>query len=609
MCISPIDQVHERDDREEADTTNVIQSTTDTHDAHCAPSPVNERLGDIDDQHSVGEVESAGTEDTVTESAVQDDTVDEDAMGEEVIKMLLNQIVETAAAEAVAAVEQEQEAIIDENSSQSIASDSTEFDGLVINEASADSSETVCNTKTIDGADEMCTNADATVSATTTTTTQETNDTESAIADAQPLAENANQLINTDVINANEDETATFPTSDEVSAHQTSRDDLLDLHNGDSNCSSSSSSSATSTSSSSSSSSSSSNHSLNSPKLTMQVDEPIHAINSRPAKRKLSTNSTDEFDMFAKQAKITDVGHMNRCDDDDDADDVDDRLCMGVSVSNDVTSGQTNGNGDDPFAVIASPLPSAIDKSAAMALASEERISSDHHMDTAADGHLTHSSPMAGPPLDLLESLQPKELSVGESPNEMTVASNTTKDDGCANTKYVNGFVDQLSATRMESTTVPQSYTAPTDDHHQQNTVDLKQHLKQQLLFGSFNEGVVNNYAQCLGLKPMVKFKCFKCGANDFTTMAELKNHHLTCLRNANNNLDKSMEIDPINNGKLHLKMQSSIDQLHNESQIFQSSLSSTEAQQRLILPPLAWKKHTESSGTVSTVDTKKSNV
>lgn len=420
---------------------------------------------------------------------VDKDVVDDD-VSEAVVDMFLDEIVESAVTAAAAASE---EKTIDENSNQSIASDSTEFDGLVINEASADSSETVSNTKTSEGADKICTNAEA------ITTTQDNESETMVVADAPELAQNTNELIKTDVINENEAVTAA-----EVS---------VGLLNGDSDCSNSTSSSSSSTSN-SSSRSSSPNRSPNSTETTTKI---IHTINSRPAKRKLSTDSTNEYDIFAKQAKIT--------EDDDTV--------------------QTNGNDFDVM---------HDNKSTSTALAIES-TTTEENLETnnkfTLDNHFM-SSPIVERPVESLES----NVNVNEKRDEMVDATNiVTKDVANVEAKHVNGFVDGTSVQEIQSSVMPQINTTSTIEQRQQNTAEMKQHLKQQLLFGAFSEGVVSNYAQCLGLQPMVKFKCFKCEANDFTTLAELKNHHLVCLRNANNNLDKSMEIDTIN-GKTNSKQQ-----------------------------------------------------
>lgn len=521
--------------------------------------------------------------DIVNKDSVDDDVVDREAISEDVVNMFLDEIIDSAATSAIAAEQQEQ--AIEENSNQSIASDSTEFDGLVINEASVDSSETACNSKMGESVNKTCTNANA------TTTAEREMESESVFADAQQLAADANELINTDVINANEDETATksFHASDEVSVQQTSRDETLDLLNGDSNCSSSSSNSSTSTSSSnstssSSSSSSSSNSLHNSPKQTLQVDEITHAIHSRPAKRKLSTDSMDDSDVHEKRAKVVESENSNRYDGDGN-----------------VTT-QTNGNDDD---VIEDSRPEST------ALVISDTTAEDHN-DTNSkfilDNHFVASPIMEQSPLESLES----DVNIHEAGGEIVDASTVTKDDGCADAKHVNGFIDDSPTEKTQPSAVPQSYNLSTIIEkppnpfetipYQQNSGDLKihylqsyatkmfgpsqntsesdpncdkhkhflqtyadrvndtqiheeqkQHLKQQSAFSMFNHGVVSNHARCLALQPMVKFKCFKCEANDFRTLAELKIHHLMCLRN--NNLDKSMENNTIN-GKMNVKQQ-----------------------------------------------------
>lgn len=43
-------------------------------------------------------------------------------------------------------------------------------------------------------------------------------------------------------------------------------------------------------------------------------------------------------------------------------------------------------------------------------------------------------------------------------------------------------------------------------------------------------------YAQYLGLQPLLKFKCYHCGTSTFSTLSALNSHHIECKKNAKNN-------------------------------------------------------------------------
>lgn len=78
---------------------------------------------------------------------------------------------------------------------------------------------------------------------------------------------------------------------------------------------------------------------------------------------------------------------------------------------------------------------------------------------------------------------------------------------------------------------------------------EMKHFLKHHLqfsdlgkLFGNIDLSAGNEQlgecAQFLGLQPTVKFKCFKCDKSTFLSLAELKDHQATCLKNNNQNHD-----------------------------------------------------------------------
>lgn len=106
-----------------------------------------------------------------------------------------------------------------------------------------------------------------------------------------------------------------------------------------------------------------------------------------------------------------------------------------------------------------------------------------------------------------------------------------------------------LSSSLQLPSSLPQMMFNSTSHHqHQQqkqhsmngsSTDEIRNFLRDQIKFwggGRLNDGgfFTNEYAQYLGLQPAVKFKCFKCGDAQFSSLFELKEHQVMCLKRAN---------------------------------------------------------------------------
>lgn len=491
-----------------------------------------------------------------------DDILETDVAGENIVNAILDEIVEATVATTVAVNDQR---TVDEHSNHSAASNSTQYDGLVINEASADANEVVCKSKTETHADSSCTNADAIEEASSEMETEPALE----IVNAPASTAIVNELINTDVINVNEEETPpttitpAFSTSDEPLMQQSSppphqlpsqHESLtLELLNGDSNgCADSSNSS--SSSSSSSSSNSSSNHCVqhNSRRQSISFDEILGAIDSRPsAKRKLSTDPMDDAECPAKQPKLNIEMEMNIGDSVVDTAtnsvvdsatesliDIATDSVVDTAIVTDSVTNEFNGNNDDPMSNDSSTSAPEIQGDDAYQMVT-------NYWKTIIDNHSV-MPPVTANPTKLLEL----NASINASECDMLNASNSdsTKGNGYPEAKHVNGFADE-SGWEAEGVDERVEDTAMRVLHTDNIVTEMKESEKQQLLCGPLNENVVNDTDETghrLGLQTM-PLKCFKCESSAFTTLAELKDHYLECLRNSICNLENSIIFDTIN--------------------------------------------------------------